>query len=117
MAIILVRPGETETLIVQGIAAEVPSPTPPGPVDPGYSPPWAQVEPPVDPEHPWVPPVLPPEVVPPGPVDPGYSPPWAQIPEAPDGGPDKWSLVYSPKYDCWVYGRLPRPGEATPKKR
>ncbi len=38
---------------------------PPGPVDPGYSPPWAQV---------------PPGHIPGGPVDPGYSPPWAQVP-------------------------------------
>jgi hypothetical protein len=46
-----------------------PGPTPPGgggggPVDPGYSPPWAQV-----------------------PVDPGYSPPWAQIPVDPGYSP------------------------------
>ena len=47
-------------------------PRPPsGPVDPGYSPPWAQV---------------------PGggggggPVDPGYSPPWAQVPGGGGGG-------------------------------
>jgi hypothetical protein len=45
-----------------------------GPVDPGYSPPWAQVRPPVDPGYspPWA------QVRPP--VDPGYSPPWAQVP-------------------------------------
>jgi len=38
---------------------------PTGPVDPGYSPPWAQV---------------PPGGQGGGPVDPGYSPPWAQVP-------------------------------------
>lgn len=59
---------------------------PPGPVDPGYSPPWAQVPPgtqpprPVDPGYspPWA--QVPPGTQPPGPVDPGYSPPWAQVP-------------------------------------
>ena len=61
---------------------------PTGPVDPGYSPPWAQVPPggqgggPVDPGYspPWAHP-RPPQ----GPVDPGYSPPWAQVPGG--GGP------------------------------
>lgn len=44
-----------------------------GPVDPGYSPPWAQV--PVDPGYspPWAQ----------APVDPGYSPPWARPPVPP----------------------------------
>jgi hypothetical protein len=46
-------------------------PRPGGPVDPGYSPPWAQV---------------PPGGQGGGPVDPGYSPPWAQIPVDPGYG-------------------------------
>jgi hypothetical protein len=60
-----------------------------GPVDPGYSPPWAQPRPPVDPGYspPWA-------QVPPGggqgsgPVDPGYSPPWAQVPGKPIAPPN-----------------------------
>jgi hypothetical protein len=45
-----------------------------GPVDPGYSPPWAQVPPGGGQGG--------------GPVDPGYSPPWAQVPpgQGPGGG-------------------------------
>ncbi len=86
-----------------------------GPVDPGYSPPWAQIPPggqgggPVDPGYspPWaqVPPQRPIAgwpIVPGwggslpggggfpgqgGPVDPGYSPPWAQIPVDPPTEP------------------------------
>ena len=58
---ILVKPGETITVV--GIPADAPLPPYiPGPVDPGYSPPWAQV---------------PPGGQGGGPVDPGYSPPWA----------------------------------------
>jgi hypothetical protein len=54
-------------------------PTPPGggqggPVDPGYSPPWAQV--PGGGQGPG------------GPVDPGYSPPWAQVPVPPPSPPN-----------------------------
>jgi hypothetical protein len=59
-----------------------PSRPPTGPVDPGYSPPWAR--PPVDPGYspPWARP-RPPGQGGGGPVDPGYSPPWAR----PGGGP------------------------------
>lgn len=59
-----------------------------GPVDPGYSPPWAQVRPPVDPGYspPWA--QVPPGSGPGGPVDPGYSPPWAQVPVDPGYGID-----------------------------
>jgi hypothetical protein len=61
---ILVKPGETITVV--GIPADAPLPPYiPGPVDPGYSPPWAQI---------------PPGGQGGGPVDPGYSPPWAQVP-------------------------------------
>jgi hypothetical protein len=42
-----------------------------GPVDPGYSPPWARPRPPGQGG---------------GPVDPGYSPPWAQAPVDPGYG-------------------------------
>jgi hypothetical protein len=85
MATITVKPGQTVNIL--GVPADSPlPPIVPGPVDPGYSPPWAQVPPggqgggPVDPGYspPWARP-RPPG----GPVDPGYSPPWAQVP----GGP------------------------------
>jgi hypothetical protein len=108
--------------LVQGIAMSdaprpdntLPGPQPPwpsrppiGPVDPGYSPPWAQV---------------------PGggggggPVDPGYSPPWAQVPP---GGPPRpghdlplfpshWPVV--PPGGAWPSppGQPPRPGHDLP---
>jgi hypothetical protein len=50
---------------------------PPGPVDPGYSPPWAQVRPP---------------------VDPGYSPPWAQVRPPTAGWPGVPSLPNVPPF-------------------
>ena len=64
MSIITVRPGETVTVV--GVALG-----PAGPVDPGYSPPWAQV---------------PGGGQGGGPVDPGFSPPWAQVPPGQAGG-------------------------------
>jgi hypothetical protein len=128
-----VKPGETVTVV--GIPADAPLPpyipgpvdpgySPPwaqlpgvpgpgGPVDPGYSPPWAQVRPPVDPGYspPWAQvPDKPP--LPPGPVDPGYSPPWAQI-EGEDKG--KWCWAYSPQTKRWMWVRVPGEGEAGPK--
>jgi hypothetical protein len=57
-----------------------------GPVDPGYSPPWAQVPPGTIPgAHPSHPIMLPgmPGWGGGGPVDPGYSPPWARPPTGP----------------------------------
>jgi hypothetical protein len=56
---IFVKPGETVTVVGVPATAPVP-PYVPGPVDPGYSPPWAQV---------------PPGGQGGGPVDPGYFPP------------------------------------------
>jgi len=79
--------------------AQVPPGTGPGgPVDPGYSPPWAQVRPPVDPGYspPWA--QVPPGTGPGGPVDPGYSPPWAR-PQPPRPG---WPTVPG-----WPGGSLP----------
>jgi hypothetical protein len=75
-----------------------------GPVDPGYSPPWAQVKPP---------------------VDPGYSPPWAQVPVVPPTEPPPvnppaadsghWVWAWSPQLGRWVWVKVPDPGEAAPK--
>jgi U5 snRNP spliceosome subunit len=74
-----------------------------GPVDPGYSPPWAQVRPP---------------------VDPGYSPPWAQIPVEPPTEPPPvkppadsghWVWAWSPQLGRWVWVKVPGEGEAGPK--
>ena len=132
---ITVKPGET--LQVIGVPADTQLPPYiPGPVDPGYSPPWAQVggprpshpialpgDPwwggggPVDPGYspPWA------QVRPP--VDPGYSPPWAQIPvepptepppvEPPDTG--NWVWAWSPQAGRWVWVKVPCEGEAGPK--
>jgi len=66
-------------------------PQPPtGPVDPGYSPPWAQVRPP---------------------VDPGYSPPWAQVPgggQPPRPGGLPIQLPgQNPEGGGWVYAYVP----------
>jgi hypothetical protein len=78
-------------------------------VDPGYSPPWAQV---------------------PGgggPVDPGYSPPWAQVPSVPIEPPTEpppvqlpddsghWLWAWSPQMGRWVWVKVPGEGEAAPK--
>ncbi len=122
MSIITVRPGETITVI--GMAAG-----PAGPVDPGYSPPWAQIPPggqgggPVDPGYspPWA-------QVPGGgnrPIDPGYSPPWAQIPVDPPTEPPPvkppsaddghWVWAWSPQQGRWVWVKVPGEGEAGPK--
>lgn len=137
---ILVKPGETITVV--GIPADAPLPpyvpgpvdpgySPPwaqippggqggGPVDPGYSPPWAQVRPPVDPGYspPWA------QVRPP--VDPGYSPPWAQLPPIPIEPPiepppvkppedGNWVWAWSPQLNRWVWVKVPGEGEAGPK--
>ena len=132
MGTITVKPGET--LQIVGVPADtqlppyIPGPVDPGfsppwaqvppggqgggPVDPGYSPPWAQVRPPVDPGYspPWAQvPGKPP--LPPGPVDPGYSPPWATVPD--DTG--NWVWGYSPQQKRWVWVRVPGEGEAGPK--
>ena len=67
-------------------------PVPPGPVDPGYSPPWARPGG--------------------GPVDPGYSPPWARPgkPVYPDQG-----LPGSQPYpDQGLPGSQPRPDHSLP---
>lgn len=96
-----VKPGETVTVV--GIPAEAPLPPYiPGPVDPGYSPPWAQVRPPVDPGYspPWA--QVPPGGQGGGPVDPGYSPPWAQVRPPVDPG-------YSPPW-----AQVPEPGGPRP---
>lgn len=124
-----------------------------GPVDPGYSPPWAQV--PVDPgygipvggaprpshpiyyppgtqPHPSHPIALPPMNLPGGPVDPGYSPPWAQVPVDPGYGipidpptepppvtppadSGNWVWAWSPQLNRWVWVKVPGEGEAGPK--
>ena len=129
MSIITLQPGETLHVVATNPDLK---PTHPimlpgmpgfgggGPVDPGYSPPWAQVPPggqgggPVDPGYspPWAQvPDKPP--LPPGPVDPGYSPPWAQIPEGEDQG--QWCWAYSPQQKRWMWVRVPGEGEAGPK--
>jgi hypothetical protein len=124
---ILVKPGETVTVV--GIPADAPLPPYiPGPVDPGYSPPWAQV--------PDRPPVAGWPVVPGwggslpggggfpgqgGPVDPGYGipidppiePPPVKPPSAEDGG--HWVWAWSPQAGRWVWVRVPGEGEAGPK--
>jgi hypothetical protein len=75
---ITVKPGQT--LSVVGIPADSTLPPyVPGPVDPGYSPPWAQI---------------PPGGQGGGPVDPGYSPPWAQVPGGGGGSPPNWSPIH-----------------------
>ena len=131
-----VKPGETVTVV--GIPADAPlppfipgpvdpgysppwaqvPPRPPGPVDPGYSPPWAQIRPPVDPGYspPWA-------QVPGGPVDPGYSPPWAQVPVDPPTEPPPthpptdghWVWGWSPQQCRWMWVKVPGEGEAGPK--
>lgn len=138
---ITVKPGQTFTVI--GVPADSPlPPIVPGPVDPGYSPPWAQLPPggqgggPVDPGYspPWAQvPVDPGYGIPitglPGyrpPVDPGYSPPWAIVPEPPTepppvnppavGSGGNWVWAWSPQQGRWVWVRVPGPGEAGPKK-
>lgn len=140
MGIITVRPGETVTVV--GVAATAPI-IPPGPVDPGYSPPWAQLPGvpgpggPVDPGYspPWATPAPPrpthPIALPGdpwwgggGPVDPGYSPPWAQVPVEPPTEPPpvkppsdagKWVWAWSPQLGRWVWVKVPGEGEAGPK--
>lgn len=136
MGIITVRPGETVTVV--GVAASAPI-LPPGPVDPGYSPPWAQIRPPVDPGYspPWaqVPPggqgggPVDPGYSPPWaqvrpPVDPGYSPPWAQVPVEPPTEPPPvkpptdaghWVWAWSPQLGRYVWVKVPGEGEAGPK--
>lgn len=86
-------------------------PKPPaGPVDPGYSPPWAIVGEPKPP------------------VDPGYSPPWATLPiepptepppvePPPPQSPGHWVWAYCPQLGRWIWVRVPGEGEAGPKKK
>jgi hypothetical protein len=102
MAVITVRPGETVTVL--GVPANLP---PVGPVDPGYSPPWAQVggprpsHPIALPGDPWWggggpvdPGYSPPWATPRPPVDPGYSPPWAQVrPPVDPGYSPPWAQI------------------------
>jgi hypothetical protein len=124
---ITVRPGESLTVV--GIPADAPLPPYiPGPVDPGYSPPWAQIPPggsvppgPVDPGYspPWA------TVRPP--VDPGYSPPWAQVPGVPIEPPTEpppvqlpddsghWLWAWSPQMGRWVWVKVPGEGDMAPK--
>ena len=112
---ITVKPGQTVSVV--GIPADAPLPPYiPGPVDPGYSPPWAQIRPPVDPGYspPWA--QVPPGGQGGGPVDPGYSPPWAQVPGGGGGGGGGGPVDpgYSPPWAripegedkgtwCWAY--------------
>ena len=106
MTVVNVRPGETVTVI--GLPS-VPV-LPPGPVDPGYSPPWAQVPDPNAPRptHPIMLPGMPGWGVPPGgqgggPVDPGYSPPWAQVrPPVDPGYSPPWAQVPVDPEHPWV---------------
>lgn len=123
---IMVKPGETVTVL--GIPPDAPLPPyVPGPVDPGFSPPWAQIPGvpgpggPVDPGYspPWA------QVRPP--VDPGYSPPWAQVPGVPIEPPTEpppgqlpvdtghWVWAWSPQMGRWVWVKVPGEGEAGPK--
>ena len=115
---ITVKPGETVTVV--GIAGG-----PSGPVDPGYSPPWAQVPDPNAP-RPSHPIALPgdPWWGGGGPVDPGYSPPWAQVPVEPPTQPPpikpptdsgNWVWAWSPQLGRWVWVKVPGEGEAGPK--
>jgi hypothetical protein len=154
MSVVNVRPGETVTVVgLPAVDPNAPRPSHPimlpgmpgwgsgGPVDPGYSPPWAQVPPggqgggPVDPGYspPWaqVRPPVDPGYSPPWaqvrpPVDPGYSPPWAQLPEVPPtepppvqppptGGSGHWVWAWSPQAGRWVWVRVPGEGEMAPK--
>jgi len=105
------------------------------PVDPGYSPPWAQVRPPVDPGYspPWAqvpgggtPPPnwnpihpshpitnpSPPYVDIGPPVEPPITPPPVLPPQADDGN---WVWAWSPQLGRWVWVKVPGEGEAGPK--
>jgi hypothetical protein len=62
---------------------------PGGPVDPGYSPPWATPTPP---------------------TDPGYSPPWAQVPDLPDTLPPAQGSGGEPVPVVWKTGWTPTTG-------
>jgi hypothetical protein len=118
---ITVKPGET--LQVVGVPADtVLPPYIPGPADPGYSPPWAQV-PPQRPVAGW--PVVPgwggslpggggfPGQG--GPVDPGYSPPWAQVPPGTmPGGPRPSHPIALPGDPWWGGGGPVDPGYSPP---
>jgi hypothetical protein len=67
-----------------------------GSVDPGYSPPWAQV-----------------------PVDPGYGvpiePPIEPPPTQPPVDSGNWTWAWSPQLGRWVWVKVPGEGEAGPK--
>jgi hypothetical protein len=91
---ITVKPGETVTIV--GVQADSPLPPiipPQQPVDPGYSPPWAQVPP--RPTHPIV--DVPPPTAPP-PQDSGH-----------------WVWAWSPQLNRWIWVRIPGSGESGPK--
>jgi hypothetical protein len=139
MATITVKPGQT--ISIMGVPADSTLPPIVGPVDPGYSPPWAQVPPggqgggPVDPGYspPWaqIRPPVDPGYSPPWaqvrpPVDPGYSPPWAQVPpvvpptepppvQPPAADSGNWVWAWSPQANRWVWVKVPGEGEAGPK--
>ena len=112
-----VKPGETVTVV--GIPADVPLPPYiPGPADPGYSPPWAQVPDPAGPRpsHPialpgdpwWGQDLRPthPIVIPP------TEPPPTQPPPSDSGN---WVWAWSPQAGRWVWVKVPGEGEAGPK--
>jgi hypothetical protein len=117
MSLITVRPGETITVI--GVAAG-----PAGPVDPGFSPPWAQVPPGQEGGRPpgmWGPgdprPTNPIAGFDPihgtwPPVDPPTEPPPIQPPAADSG---HWVWAWSPQQGRWVWVKVPGEGEAGPK--
>jgi hypothetical protein len=128
MPVIMVRPGQTITVV--GVPAE----TPPNlPVDPGYSPPWAQVpEPPVDPGYGidvgggYRPPPRPTHpIARPGdpwwgqdlkPTHPIVIPPTEPPPvEPPPSDSGNWVWAWSPQLGRWVWVKVPGEGEAGPR--
>jgi hypothetical protein len=135
MSIITVRPGETITVIGMAADPNAPRPSHPialpgdpwwgggGPVDPGYSPPWAQVPgggtrppnwSPIHPEHPIANP-FPPYVDIGGP---GPQPPWPTEPppvKPPEQEDGHWVWAWSPQLNRWVWVKIPGEGEAGPK--
>lgn len=134
MGIVVVRPGETVTVVGAEADPNAPRPSHPimlpgmpgwgappvppsggGPVDPGYSPPWAQVGGP-RPSHPialpgdpwWGQDLKPthPIVIPP------TEPPPVEPPPSDSGN---WVWAWSPQAGRWVWVKVPGSGEAGPK--